>query len=188
MTPAKFLAAISGRSLHPSDVPGGGKPEWTVAEAGIALSGLEPKYMAAIMFRWAGDKTQRKILKKELTKEAIIFQAKEKWPKVRKGRDYLIDLVNIALFEEWPADVRNWGRQMILDPETTVIQRKLLKYGVFWPVAMGVSIIEWRIFYSKKYEAILGLLDNWASVAHEHMSHKMRVYEGNPLSGLRFYE
>ncbi len=177
MTPAKFLAAISGRSLHPSDVPGGGKPEWTVAEAGIALAGLEPKYSAAMLYRWAGDRTQRKVLKAELTKEALILQAKERWPEIRKGRRYLPSLVSIALFEECPADVRTWGRQVIVDPETGPIQRKLLRAGYFMPVAMGVSILEWRFFFSKKYEAIHGFLDNWASVAHEHMREKMRNSE-----------
>jgi len=114
-----------------------------VAAGGLALSGLEPKYMAAILYRWGDDKTQRGILKKALWDEAIRVQKKERWPKARKGRRYLISLINIALMEEQPADVRTWGKDIFLDPETSMVQRKLLRMGVFWPVAMGVSILEW---------------------------------------------
>ncbi len=175
MTPAKFLAAISGRSLHPSDVPGGGKPEWTVAEAGIALSGLEPKYMAAMLYRWAGDTTQIKVLKKELMRETLKISKRERWPLERKGRKhYIVSLISIAIMEESHQACHEFAKMMLHDPETTQIQRELIRVNKLLPVMMGVSILEWKVFFSRKYEFVHGLLDCWCSVAHEAMREKMR--------------
>jgi len=178
MTPAKFLAAISGRSLGFDDIPGGGRPEWTVAEAGIALSGLEDKYVAAMLYRWTGDVTQVKVLKLELMREALKIRQRERWPPRRKGRKYLESLIAIAIMEESPTRCHTFAKMMLHDPETTKIQRELIRQNKLLPVMMGVNVLEWRLFYSRKYEYIHGLLDNWCSVAHESMREKMKDEDG----------
>ena len=174
MTPAKLLAKLAGKSLSFDDVPGGGRPEFDVAAGGLALAGLEPKYMAAIMYRWGGDTTQIKVLKKELMREAIKISRRERWPATRKGRTYLLDLIAIAIMEESPTRCHSFAKMMLLDPETTKIQRELIRQRKLLPVMMGCNVLEWRLFYSRKYEYLHGLLNNWCSVAHESMREKMK--------------
>lgn len=150
----------TARSVGFDDILGGGTPEWTMDDLGMAVQGLEPLYFAAFAYRWAADEGGHAMLRAELIKTGKQIARREKWPKQvgtdRFGR-YLHKLVEMALLEERHPSV--------------------FRMAFMWPTIMDVDKGVWEKVLSNKYEAIRAMFEAWVSIAHSHMMERLRACE-----------
>lgn len=170
MTPERLASLIAAKGISVGHIRGGGRPEWTAAEAAMALGGMEPaeeraQCYAAFVHRWAGDDSQRHVLVGYLFVEADRMALRERWPSRVREQRYLERLCRMAVLEE-----RHWW---------VINQHRL------WPAILaddGFRDIDEDLWFrrlSRKYEAIRHVIESWCSTAHYHMLNRIQGEYGS---------
>jgi hypothetical protein len=142
------------------------KPEWTLAEAGVACHGLAEKYYLALRFSYALDDTAlhrlRWLLMAYALREASLNDWPEKLPTLAGTVHYLQRLVDMALLEE-----RHPSRFRQKDAKGK-------------PIALGRIImnVDQNVWYRKMepiYETIVSQYRTWLSIGAGHMRKWLRA-------------
>lgn len=160
MTPEQLLALVAARSVAVSEPVGGAKPEWTLVELGFVSAGLRREQMEAFWWRHARDVGVVRSLGRRLLAEVREVARREGWPRLIGGRDYVPELVVLAIAEEQLSDL---DKQRLRD-----------RLEGHWPDG------EWGRQLSRRYRVVGSILDGWCMEAHWHMVLRMRedTYEG----------
>lgn len=150
----------TARSVGFDDILGGGTPEWTMDDLGMAVQGLEPLYFAAFAYRWADDAGGHSMLRAELVRAGTQMALREKWvyvPDAGSPAAYIDKLADMVLLEERHPSI--------------------FRMAFMWPTIMGVGKGVWEKVLSSKYEGIRAMYEAWVSIAHHHMMERLRACE-----------
>ncbi len=165
MTPELLISIAGARSLQRMDVPGTGKPYWTVRECGMACAGMEPEVFAAMLYSYAGADECFHPLSEKLLDFGEAMRKAEDWPQTVKRTDgaeydYLERLVGLSLVEE--AQPYRFG-----GAEGSVVA----------PMYLAVSQVSgktWMKRLAHPYATLRWRYITWLSIGRSHMARWIR--------------
>lgn len=150
---AERLFAMQSTSAPQMGRSTGGTPEWTPALAAAFCAGnMDQRWYNAARLKYALDWSGATALEYAVWIEAAGLAAREKW-KIPTGREYVRKMAGLAIAET---------------AAPTRYNHNAIK--IAW---MGCDQSQWSRVWSKRYNAIFAIPNDWASEALRHVEKRL---------------
>lgn len=153
MTPDRLISITAARGLQFGYIAGGGKPEWTAADAAFACKDLPSRMFDALVYTFAGDRSAHSRLRDALANWVRETAWVQRWP--GEVTDRADELAEVWLFE-----VRQPWRFVRRDNSPNPDLRRVL---------LDVPKHRWQREYSAVYEAVAEEFQAWLRIGASRM-------------------
>lgn len=186
MKPNRLFTIAQPRGQQFDSTPGSSRPQYTLAEVGQALGGMDcdtyeqrvirDRAYAAFAWREAADLRQRGVLYSHLTREVwlgddmnpklIPVATRENWPGTVANQTYMDKLVKLAIDED--RMTRHAGEPFPLDPVHPFFNKLLEAKGL-----RDITENLWRRRLQRHYTVIRQIMLTWYADAWYHANAKL---------------